>query len=80
MSTASPDVLLEKLCSGDDAAAKQAFLAHEPYLRMMVRRRLSPRVRPKSGPARRLRDAPGQPQTGGCCNGEQSAEEERDTA
>jgi RNA polymerase sigma-70 factor (ECF subfamily) len=47
MSSASPDVLLEKLCNGDDAAAKQAFLAYEPYLRMMVRRRLSPRVRPK---------------------------------
>jgi RNA polymerase sigma-70 factor (ECF subfamily) len=47
MSADSPDVLLEKLCSGDDAAAQQAFLAYEPYLRMMVRRQLSPRVRPK---------------------------------
>jgi RNA polymerase sigma-70 factor (ECF subfamily) len=47
MCAASPDVLLEKLCSGDDAAAQQAFLAYEPYLRMMVRRRLSPRVRTK---------------------------------
>ena len=47
MNANAPDVLLEKLCSGDNAAAQQAFLAYEPFLRMMVRRQLSPRVRPK---------------------------------
>jgi RNA polymerase sigma-70 factor (ECF subfamily) len=47
MSADTPEALLEKLCSGDAAAAEQALLAYEPYLRMMVRRRLSPRTRAK---------------------------------
>ena len=34
------DSLLEKLCSGDPAAAEQVFLAFEPYLRMVVRKKL----------------------------------------
>jgi RNA polymerase sigma factor (sigma-70 family) len=41
------DVLLEKLCSGDAAAAEQVFLAYEPYLRKVVRRQLPPRLRAK---------------------------------
>ncbi len=39
--------VLEKLGNGDTAAAEQAFLAYEPYLRMVVRRQLSPRLRAK---------------------------------
>jgi RNA polymerase sigma-70 factor (ECF subfamily) len=39
--------LLEKLCSGDQAAAEQAFQAYEPYLRKVVRRQLPQRVRAK---------------------------------
>jgi RNA polymerase sigma-70 factor (ECF subfamily) len=46
--TAEPlDALLEKLTSGDPAAAEQVFRAYEPYLRMVVRRRLSPEMRAK---------------------------------
>jgi RNA polymerase sigma factor (sigma-70 family) len=41
------DGLLEKLASGDDAAAAQVFRAYEPYLRMVVRRQLSPDLRAK---------------------------------
>jgi RNA polymerase sigma factor (sigma-70 family) len=37
--------LLEKLCQGDQAAAEQVFLAYEPYLRMVVRRRLPAQLR-----------------------------------
>jgi RNA polymerase sigma-70 factor (ECF subfamily) len=44
---ASLDLLLEKLCRGDGAAAEQVFLAYEPYLRMVVRRQLSPGLRAK---------------------------------
>jgi len=47
MSTDLPDAVLEKLCGGDAAAAEQAFLAYEPYLRMLVRRWLSSRLRAK---------------------------------
>jgi RNA polymerase sigma factor (sigma-70 family) len=47
MSTDPLDALLEKLCSGDDAAAAQVFTACEPYLRMVVRRQLPPRLRAK---------------------------------
>src|SRR5947209_1461271 len=47
MSSQSLDVLLEKLCSGDAAAAEQVFLAYEPYLRKVVRRQLPPRLRAK---------------------------------
>ena len=41
------DALLEKLCRGDAAAAEQVFLAYEPYLRLVVRRRLPSRLRTK---------------------------------
>jgi RNA polymerase sigma-70 factor (ECF subfamily) len=41
------DALLERLCAGDDDAACQAFRAYEPYLRMVVRRQLSGRLRAK---------------------------------
>jgi RNA polymerase sigma-70 factor (ECF subfamily) len=41
------DALLERLSGGDMAAAEQAFQACEPYLRMVVRRQLLPRLRPK---------------------------------
>ena len=39
------EVLLEKLNSGDATAAEEVFLAYEPYLRMVVRRQLSTRLR-----------------------------------
>ncbi len=39
--------LLEKLTSGDNAAAEQVFRTYEPYLRMVVRRQLSPALRVK---------------------------------
>ena len=41
------DTLLEKLTSGDDTAAEQVFRDYEPYLRMVVRRQLSPDLRAK---------------------------------
>lgn len=41
------DALLEKLTSGDDAAAEQVYRSYEPYLRMVVRRQLSPDLRAK---------------------------------
>jgi RNA polymerase sigma factor (sigma-70 family) len=41
------DCLLEKLMSGDAQAAERVFLAYEPYLRMVVRRHLSPALRTK---------------------------------
>jgi RNA polymerase sigma-70 factor (ECF subfamily) len=41
------DLLLEKLSSGDPAAAEQVFRAYEPYLRMVVRRQLPAHVRGK---------------------------------
>jgi RNA polymerase sigma factor (sigma-70 family) len=41
------DMLLEKLTSGDDAAAEHVFRSYEPYLRMVVRRHLSPELRSK---------------------------------
>jgi RNA polymerase sigma-70 factor (ECF subfamily) len=41
------DALLEKLTSGDDDAAEQVFRAYEPYLRMVIRRQLSPPLRAK---------------------------------
>lgn len=47
MSADAPEVWLEKLCSGDAAAVEQAFRAYEPYLRMVVRRQLTPRLRAK---------------------------------
>jgi len=39
--------LLERLCSGDAAAAERVFVAFEPYLRMVVRKKLAPRLRAK---------------------------------
>src|SRR4051812_33022393 len=41
------DEFLAKLCSGDEAAAAQAFLEFEPFLRKAVRRQLPPRLRAK---------------------------------
>jgi DNA-directed RNA polymerase specialized sigma24 family protein len=41
------DSLLEKLCSGDPAAAERVFRAFEPYLRMVVRKKLPGRLRAK---------------------------------
>jgi RNA polymerase sigma-70 factor (ECF subfamily) len=41
------DALLEKLATGDLAAAEQVFVAYEPYLRMVVRRCLPGRLRAK---------------------------------
>jgi len=41
------DALLQKLTTGDDAAAEQVFRSYEPYLRMVVRRQLSPDLRAK---------------------------------
>src|SRR5215831_654189 len=39
--------LLDKLTSGDTAAAEQVFRAYEPYLRMVVRRQLPAKLRTK---------------------------------
>lgn len=39
--------LLEKLVSGDDAAASEVFVKYEPYLRMVVRKNLTPSLRTK---------------------------------
>src|SRR5438105_9330872 len=47
MDAASLQPLLESLCQGDTAAAKQVFLACESYLRKVVRRQLPPRLRAK---------------------------------
>ncbi len=41
------DALLAKLNAGDPAAAEQLFLTFEPYLRMVIRRRLSNGLRAK---------------------------------
>ncbi len=41
------DALLAALDRGDDNAASELFLQCEPYLRMVVRRRLTPRLRSK---------------------------------
>jgi RNA polymerase sigma factor (sigma-70 family) len=46
--TADPfEELFAQVTSGDDAAAEAVFRAHEPYLRMVVRRQLSPELRAK---------------------------------
>src|SRR5262249_47397721 len=47
MSAEPLDALLEKLGSGDAAAAEQVFLTYEPYLRMVVRRLLPDQLRAK---------------------------------
>ena len=41
------ETLLERLNTGDDAAAERAFLEYEPYLRKVVRRLLPAALRPK---------------------------------
>jgi len=47
MNVDSLDALLDRLNGGDDAAAQQAFLAYEPYLRKVVRRLLPAQLRAK---------------------------------
>lgn len=47
MSTPSRDTLLEKLADGETEAAGRAFREYEPFLRAMVRRRLTPMLRAK---------------------------------
>src|SRR2546430_733285 len=47
MSADPLDALLQKLCSGDAAAAEEVFRTYEPYLRMVVRRQLPAQLRPK---------------------------------
>jgi RNA polymerase sigma-70 factor (ECF subfamily) len=47
MSTASLDTLLEKLAHGESEAAERVFRNYEPFLRAMVRRRLTPPLRAK---------------------------------
>jgi RNA polymerase sigma-70 factor (ECF subfamily) len=47
MSADPLEMLLTRLCGGDMAAEEEAFRACEPYLRMVVRRQLLPRLRPK---------------------------------
>lgn len=39
--------LVDLLARGDDRAAAEVFRAYEPYLRMVVRQRLTPRLRTK---------------------------------
>ncbi len=46
-STTSPDSLLEKLANGESEAAERVFRDYEPYLRAMVRQRLTPMLRAK---------------------------------
>src|SRR2546423_2178967 len=45
------DDLLAQLCSGDMSAAGRVFLAYEPYLRKVVRRRLPAPLRARFDPA-----------------------------
>jgi RNA polymerase sigma factor (sigma-70 family) len=47
MNIDSLGVLLERMNSGDDAAAERLFLAYEPYLRKVVRRQLPAELRSK---------------------------------
>ena len=47
MDDAPLDSLLQRLCTGDRAAAEQVFLAFEPYLRTAVRRQLPAPYRAK---------------------------------
>ncbi len=47
MSAANLDTLLEKLSAGDQSAAERVFRDYEPFLRAMVRRRLTPPLRSK---------------------------------
>jgi len=47
MSTDSLDSLLEELTRGDPEAAERVFREYEPFLRAMVRKRLTPPLRAK---------------------------------
>ncbi len=47
MNTPSLETLLEKLANGDSEAAERVFRDYEPFLRTMVRRRLTPMLRAK---------------------------------
>jgi RNA polymerase sigma factor (sigma-70 family) len=47
MNTPSLDTLLEKLAQGESDAAERVFREYEPFLRSMVRRRLTPMLRAK---------------------------------
>ena len=47
MSVEAYDSLLEQLGNGDAEAAERVFRDYEPYLRMIVRRRLTPSLRSK---------------------------------
>jgi RNA polymerase sigma-70 factor (ECF subfamily) len=47
MNTPSLDNLLEKLAHGESEAAERVFREYEPFLRAMVRRRLTPMLRAK---------------------------------
>lgn len=47
MNTDQLDALLAKLSSGDAGAAEEVFRSYEPYLRVVVRRLLPARLRPK---------------------------------
>jgi RNA polymerase sigma factor (sigma-70 family) len=47
MSADPLDTLLVKLTSGEDSAAERVFRDYEPFLRAMVRRRLTPSLRSK---------------------------------
>jgi RNA polymerase sigma factor (sigma-70 family) len=47
MSTDSLDTLLVKLANGEDDAAERVFRDYEPFLRAIVRRRLTPLLRSK---------------------------------
>jgi RNA polymerase sigma-70 factor (ECF subfamily) len=47
MKAAPLENLFEELCRGDPKALEQAFVAYEPYLRMVVRRQLPKKLRAK---------------------------------
>jgi RNA polymerase sigma factor (sigma-70 family) len=47
MSTEALEALLARLSSGDDDAAAEVFATYAPYLRMVVRRRLTAKLRAK---------------------------------
>ena len=47
MSSESLDTLLVKLTNGEESAAERVFRDYEPFLRAMVRRRLTPPLRAK---------------------------------
>jgi RNA polymerase sigma-70 factor (ECF subfamily) len=47
MSPSTLDTLLEKLATGDSDAAERIFRGYEPFLRAMVRRKITPPLRSK---------------------------------